>query len=179
MSWLGGRTSDTTSGLVIQPPPGDTIMFPTSVSSSVSSRSFFRKYGSPRSAKIWPIERPSRRSISRSKSRNVRPSLVGHGLPDRRLPRSGKPDEDQVRLRRISRRAGLRRAKGRRHSSVSFRRANRRRTSRGTRRRARTRASPSAMTPMAGTAVTSLRSATAAADSPVATSTSRADASEC
>src|SRR5580765_1828847 len=46
---------------------------------------------------------------------------LGDGLTHARLSRSGKTDEDQVRLRRISRRGGMRCAKGRRHSSVWFR----------------------------------------------------------
>ena len=64
----------------------------------------------------------------------------GHGLTDRRLPRTGKTDEDQVRPRGVSRRAGSRGAKDRRHSFVAFRRASRLRTSRERRRPTRTRA---------------------------------------
>jgi len=67
---------------------------------------------------------------------------LGHGLTDRRLPGSWKADEDHVRSRGISRRAGSRGAKDRRHNFGAFRGASRRQTFRERRRPTPARASP-------------------------------------
>ena len=91
-SWLGGRTSATTSGSVIQPPPGATTMFPTSVSSSVSSRSLFRKVRlavlarrSGRSTAPRAARSPdrSRETCDRSRAATACPTVV--------FPEPGRP----------------------------------------------------------------------------------------
>src|SRR5690349_21837319 len=70
----GGLRSATTSALVIHPPPGASTMFPILLSSSVSSRSLVRKYGSPFSANSSDTVACSRFSSSRSRSMKTRPS---------------------------------------------------------------------------------------------------------
>ena len=81
-------------------------------SSSVSSRSSCRKYASPFCGRSRRSPCRSRRSISRSKSRKDRPSRSRRCLPDRRLPDPGSPTRIRCGVDGISRRSGLRRAKG-------------------------------------------------------------------
>ena len=82
------------------PPPGARTMFPTSAQllrqlalllAEIALRPSRRRSGRS--------DRPSRRSISSSKSRNVRPSRSATACATVDLSRARKPDEDQVRLR--------------------------------------------------------------------------------
>src|SRR5688500_36028 len=66
-------------------------MLPSSWSSPVSFFSSARKPCSPRSPKIWLTGIPSRRSISASKSRNVRWSRSPRSLPTVDFPAPGRP----------------------------------------------------------------------------------------
>src|SRR6476620_10468571 len=91
MKRAGGRKSKTFSGEAIHPPPGERIIPPTSFNSAVSARSSCRKAYSPRSPKIWATVIPSRRSISRSRSRNARPSAVATPSPTVVFPEPGSP----------------------------------------------------------------------------------------
>ena len=125
------------------PRPGARIMFPTSVSSSVSSRSCCRKYGSPRSREDLADRPPfaaldlhdrSRETCARVARRRRAPTVVfpDPGRPTRiRCGFDGSAAEPGCDVRKV----------GVIVPSAS-RRANRRRTSRATRRRARTPALP-------------------------------------
>src|SRR3954469_22478818 len=86
-----GRKSSTDLCWVIQPPPGDRIIPLVPLSSSVSANSRSRKWSSPFSLKISRTSRPARRSISRSKSRNRRPSCRAAALPTVVFPTPGNP----------------------------------------------------------------------------------------
>src|SRR5215204_7259952 len=81
----------TVSGRATQPPPGARTIPPTSLSSSVRPCSSCRNAGSPFWAKISAIVIPSRRAISASKSRKVRPSSRASAEPTVLFPAPGKP----------------------------------------------------------------------------------------
>src|SRR6476661_1848092 len=91
MKRAGGRKSKTFSGEAIHPPPGERIIPPTSFNSAVSARSSCRKAYSPRSPKIWATVIPSRRSISRSRSRKGLPRAVATPSPTVVFPEPGSP----------------------------------------------------------------------------------------
>src|SRR5689334_8282795 len=91
MSRAGGRRRPTTSRLETHPPPGARIMLPMSRSSSVRTRSSWRKCPSPFSPKISAMVFPSRRSISWSKSRKVRARRSATPTPTVDLPAPGNP----------------------------------------------------------------------------------------
>src|SRR5690349_24768449 len=81
----------TVSGRATQPPPGASTIPPMSFSSSVRPCSSWRKVGSPLVAKISAIDIPSRRAISASKSRKVRPSSRASTEPTVLFPAPGSP----------------------------------------------------------------------------------------
>src|SRR5436190_6809392 len=83
--------SATVSGRATQPPPGARTIPPSSLSSSVRPCSSWRNVGSPLVAKISAIVIPSRREISASKSRNVRPSSRARAEPTVLFPDPGSP----------------------------------------------------------------------------------------